>query len=161
MGFLGAKFSMGWAWGWGWGWLWNDSSTLHSLCTLFPLFSQQRLLRSPGIRFRRLGTPVLKQLKGREGVLETDTALPLPAHARQHRSRVATSSGWDWVLKTKVHLLTLALPLQQAWNRVLVEWGACSLAAGQGSAHSGEASWRLKEGSWGSCSDWPLLFCAH
>ena len=43
------------------GWFQDDSSALHLLCTLFLLLLYQLDLRSPGIRSRRLGTPVLNE----------------------------------------------------------------------------------------------------
>ena len=53
-GFVEDNFSMDW--GEGRGWFWDDSSELHSLCTLFLLLIHQLHFRSPGIRPQRLGT---------------------------------------------------------------------------------------------------------
>ena len=49
----------GWEWG---GRFWDDSSTLHSLCTLSLLLSHQFHLGPSGMRFCRLGTPVLEHI---------------------------------------------------------------------------------------------------
>ena len=46
----------------GWEWFWSDSSSLHLLCTLFPLLLHQLHLRSSGLRLQRLGTPGFKTL---------------------------------------------------------------------------------------------------
>ena len=49
--------------GWGWGGrFWDDSSMLHSLCTLSLLLSHQLHLGPSGMRFCRLGTPVLEHI---------------------------------------------------------------------------------------------------
>ena len=49
--------------GWGWGgWFGDDSSTLHLLCTLSLLLVHQLHLGSSGVRFWRLGTPVLEHM---------------------------------------------------------------------------------------------------
>ena len=58
----GTNFVDGSFCGQGGGWIWDDSSALHLWCTLFLLLLHQIHLRSSGIVFWRLGTPVLEQL---------------------------------------------------------------------------------------------------
>ena len=56
----------------------DNSSALHLLCTLFLILLHQPHLRSPCIRSRRLGTPVLEDDEGpgRVTLMPRETSLP-------------------------------------------------------------------------------------